>query len=213
MNSDKEKIKIKDCGMTSKENIKKVLDIGVDMIGLIFVPTSKRFLKDKKAIIDFVSQIVQVKKVGVFVNPSAALVSKQIDQYKLDYIQLHGQESADFCSLFTNKVKVIKAFGVDEFFDFKILEKYKTSCDYILFDTYSLQQGGSGKLFDWELLDNKNIPLPFILSGGIDADLDQRISQLSLPLLWGIDINSRFETKPGMKNIDKIKSFVHAIHS
>jgi phosphoribosylanthranilate isomerase len=100
MNSDKEKIKIKVCGMTSKENIKKVLDIGVDMIGLIFVPTSKRFLKDKKAIIDFVSQIVQVKKVGVFVNPSAALVSKQIDQYKLDYIQLHGQESADFCSLF-----------------------------------------------------------------------------------------------------------------
>ncbi|MBK9398080.1 MAG: hypothetical protein IPN55_12905 [Saprospiraceae bacterium] len=99
MNSDKEKIKIKVCGMTSKENIKKVLDIGVDMIGLIFVPTSKRFLKDKKAIIDFVSQIVQVKKVGVFVNPSAALVSKQIDQYKLDYIQLHGQESADFCSL------------------------------------------------------------------------------------------------------------------
>ena len=97
MNSDKEKIKIKVCGMTSKENIKKVLDIGVDMIGLIFVPTSKRFLKDKKAIIDFVSQIVQVKKVGVFVNPSAALVSKQIDQYKLDYIQLHGQESADFC--------------------------------------------------------------------------------------------------------------------
>ena len=97
MNSDKEKIKIKVCGMTSKENIKKVLDIGVDMIGLIFVPTSKRFLKDKKAIIDFVSQIVQVKKVGVFVNPSAALVSKQIDQYKLDYIQLHGKESADFC--------------------------------------------------------------------------------------------------------------------
>lgn len=206
-------MKIKVCGLLSKENIKKITALNIDMVGIIFEPTSKRFLKNKKAITDVISNLDKVKKVGVFVNPSSQLVAENIEKYQLDYIQLHGQESADFCALFSKQVKVIKAFGINEFFDFNLLEKYKTSCDLFLFDTFTLKHGGSGKLFNWELLKDKNIPLPFILSGGIDIQHVEKIKSLKLKNLWGIDINSRFETRPGIKNIEKIKTFVHAIRS
>ncbi len=206
-------MKIKVCGLTSKENIKEIIDLNVDMVGFIFEPSSKRFLKNKKVIAEVIAAADKVETVGVFVNPSPQLVTECIEKYKLDYIQLHGQESVDFCALFFKKVKVIKAFGINEFFDFNILEKYKTSCHLFLFDTYTLQHGGSGKLFDWSLLENKNVPLPFILSGGIDIDHVEKIKSLKLKNLWSIDINSRFETKPGIKNIEKIKKFVHALRN
>ena len=206
-------MKIKVCGLTSKENIKKIIDLNIDMVGFIFEPTSPRFLKNKKVITEVIAGADKVKTVGVFVNPSIQLVTENIEKYKLDYIQLHGQESVDFCALFFKKVMVIKAFGINEFFDFNILEKYKTSCHMFLFDTYTLKHGGSGKLFDWNILENKNIPLPFILSGGIDAGLVEKIKSMKLNNLWGIDINSRFETRPGIKNIDKIKTFVHALRN
>lgn len=204
-------IKIKVCGLTSKDNIKRVIAQDVDMIGMIFSQVSPRFLRNKKSIIDLISDEKGVTKVGVFVDPSAQLVSEMIDKYKLDMIQLHGHESADFCSIFYNKVKVIKAFGIDEYFDYKLLEKYKTSCHYMLFDTFTVLHGGSGKTFNWELLKDKNIPLPFILSGGIDVEMAEKIKKIDLPNFYGVDINSKFETKPGIKNIEKIKTFINEL--
>lgn len=206
-------LKIKVCGMTMKENMRKVMTLGVDMMGLIFSHESPRAVKPKRAFIDFLQDTGDIKKVGIFVDPGAQYVQDIIGLYRLDMIQLHGQESADFCHLFHNKTEVIKAFGIDPFFDFKLLEKYRSSCHYLLFDTRTSLHGGSGKVFDWELLREKNIPLPFLLSGGIDGSMAERILALGLPNLYGIDLNSRFESKPGIKDIEKVKRFINEIRS
>ena len=211
MSIEKNQLKIKVCGLTMKENIRKVAALDIDMIGLNFAPTSPRFLRNKKSIIDLLGEINHVQKVGIFVDPSAQLVSEMIDKYHLDKIQLHGHESADFCAIFHNKVRVIKAFGIDEYFDYKLLEKYKTSCHYLLFDTFTMMHGGSGRTFNWELLKGKNIPLQFLLSGGIDPTMVEKIRAIDIPNFSGIDINSKFETKPGIKNIEKIKTFINEL--
>ena len=213
MITEKKHIKVKVCGLTMKENIKKVAALEIDMIGLNFAAVSPRFLRDKKSIIDLLHEIKNVLKIGIFVDPSAQYVSEMIDKYQLDKIQLHGQESADFCNIFSGRVKVIKAFGIDEYFDYKLLEKYKTSCDYLLFDTFTSLHGGSGKTFNWKLLEGKNIPLPFLLSGGIDSDMIDQIKLIDLPNFTGVDINSKFEIKPGIKNVEKIKAFINELRS
>lgn len=206
-------LKIKVCGMTMKENMRKIMALGVDMMGLIFSHESPRALKIKRSVIDLLQDTGNIKKVGIFVDPDAQYVQDIVELYRLDMIQLHGQESADFCHLFHNKTEVIKAFGIDPFFDFKLLEKYRSSCHYFLFDTRTSRHGGSGKVFDWDLLKGRNIPLPFLLSGGIDESMAERILALDFPNFYGIDINSRFESRPGIKDIEKVKRFINEIRS
>lgn len=197
-------MKVKVCGLRNAENIKAVAALGPDYIGLIRYERSPRYVSDLDAagLNDIAETIL---KTGVFVNESSELVKQTIDNYGLNVIQLHGNESADFAAAFKNKVVVLKAFGVDENFDFQTLENYVDSVDFFLFDTKTLAHGGSGLSFDWSILNSYNLDVPFFLSGGLSLDNLHEIARIKHPQFYGVDLNSRFETSPGMKDIEKLK--------
>ncbi|MGZ4034723.1 MAG: phosphoribosylanthranilate isomerase [Bacteroidia bacterium] len=192
---------LKICGLKHKENIEQVAALKPDFMGFIFYPESKRFVGEYFRMPEIFPEI---KKVGVFVNAKAGYIIEKIDEYNLDLIQLHGNESASFCEVMSHIVKVIKAFGIDENFDFNILENYKGSCDYFLFDTKTEGHGGSGKQFDWKFLENYKSDVPFFLSGGIGLKEIEDVQNLKLKVA-GIDVNSKFETEPGIKNIKELE--------
>ena len=197
-------MKVKVCGLRNAENIKAVAALGPDYIGLIRYEPSPRYVSDLDAagLNDIAETIL---KTGVFVNESSELVKQTIDNYGLNVIQLHGNESADFAAAFKNKVVVLKAFGVDENFDFQTLENYVDSVDFFLFDTKTLAHGGSGLSFDWSILNSYNLDVPFFLSGGLSLDNLHEIARIKHPQFYGVDLNSRFETSPGMKDLEKLK--------
>ncbi len=194
------------CGLKDPENIKQVAELKPDYMGFIFYPESKRFVGE-----GFVMPVIStnIKKVGVFVNASASYIIDKIDEYKLDLIQLHGDEKPDFCEVFNHLIPVIKAFGLDESFDLKKLESYKECCTYFLFDTKTKEYGGSGKQFDWTLLEGYDNSTPFFLSGGIGLEeIDElQIEKLKIGRLeiHCIDVNSKFETITGIKDIKKLE--------
>ncbi|MGQ0829375.1 MAG: phosphoribosylanthranilate isomerase [Bacteroidota bacterium] len=196
-------MKLKVCGLKYKENIEQVAVLHPDYMGFIFYPGSKRFVGN-----DFVMPNISsnIKKVGVFVNATVDEIKEKVIKYKLDLVQLHGDESSQFCAQIKPIVKVMKAFGINETFDFKILESYKNSCDYFLFDTKTSEYGGSGKQFDWTILKSYNNDIPFFLSGGLDL---KNINNLQLTTCnlqpFAIDVNSKFEIEPGLKDIEKLK--------
>lgn len=198
---------LKVCGLKDPENIKQVAELKPDYMGFIFYPESKRFAGE-----DFVMPFISsdIKKVGVFVNASATYIIDKVDKYKLDLIQLHGDEKPEFCEVLNHLIPVVKAFGVDESFDFKLLDSYKNCCSYFLFDTKTSEYGGSGKQFDWTLLKGYDNSTPFFLSGGIGLE---EIKKLKIGKLknYGIDVNSRFEIEPGIKDIDKLKNINSAL--
>lgn len=198
---------LKVCGLKNEENIKQVANLMPDFMGFIFYPPSKRFVGD-----DFEMPIIppQIKKTGVFVNAKADYIIEKINRYKLDFIQLHGNESPDFCEVMSHLVKVIKAFGVDKDFDLKILENYKNSCSYFLFDSKTNEYGGSGKQFDWTIFKGYDNSTPFFLSGGIGLEEIERLKIEKLNV-YAIDVNSKFETEPGIKDIDKLKNINSAL--
>ena len=195
--------------MRNIENVKELVRINPDYIGFIFYPDSKRFVGDNPDISLFNSIPENIKKVGVFVNYTKDSIIENTDKYKLDLVQLHGNESSEFCKELKSQIdaKIIKAFSVDEKFDFQTLNEYKSVCDYFLFDTKTESYGGSGKQFDWNILTKYDNEIPFILSGGIDLEHSKKIRELKNLNIHAIDINSRFEIEPGIKNIDKIKQF------
>ena len=160
-------MQLKVCGLKYKENIEQVAALRPDYMGFIFYPQSKRFVGD-----DFKMPMIspEIKKVGVFVNATAGYIIEKIDKHGLDFIQLHGNESASFCEVMSHLVKVIKAFGIDDNFDFNVLASYKNSCDYFLFDTKTTEFGGSGKQFNRDVLKNYTHDVPFFLSGGIGLE-------------------------------------------
>lgn len=205
-------MKIKVCGMKYEENIYDLNNLFPDFMGFIFYPKSKRFVGNISQNI-FANISAKIKKVGVFVDEEdyEEIINLK-NMYSLDYIQLHGNESPDFCrALEYHGLIVIKAFGIDENFDFSITKRYEGMVDYFLFDTKTTEFGGSGKSFDWKKLEDYSGNKKFFLSGGINDDNFEEIIKIEHPMFYGIDINSKFEIKPGFKNIDKIKKFITKI--
>jgi phosphoribosylanthranilate isomerase len=190
-------------------NIKELVRLPIDMMGLIFYEKSARYAGNLPAI---ELQIVplNIQKVGVFVNVSKEAVFDKIREYDLQAVQLHGDESPDFCRTIKNSgIGVIKAFPIEEISDFEKCNLYENACDYFLFDTKTPAYGGSGKKFDWKMLSQYQEETPFILSGGIGYEDAESIRKIRNPKLYGIDLNSRFEVRPGEKDIEKLKDFLY----
>ncbi|MGN6638665.1 MAG: phosphoribosylanthranilate isomerase [Mucilaginibacter sp.] len=194
-------MKIKVCGMKYPDNIAEVAGLEPDYLGFICYPQSPRFINDLQAI----NTPKTILRTGVFVNESADKVEELIETYQFNAIQLHGEESPDFCELFKNKVIVIKAFGIDENFDFEQLEAYEGKADLFLFDTKTNKHGGSGLTFDWTLLNQYKLDTPFLLSGGLSLENLKEVKNIDHPQFYGVDLNSKFETGPGLKDINKLK--------
>lgn len=203
-------MKLKVCGLKYKENIEQVAVLQPDYMGFIFYPKSKRFVGEDFQMPDVPSRI---KKTGVFVNSDLEYVKEKVTRYNLDVVQLHGNEDPGFCGQLKPWVKVVKAFGLDENFDFKVLGSYKNSCDYFLFDTKTNEYGGSGKQFNWDILKRYDLNVPFFLSGGIGLDEMEKITLLASRYsnLYAIDVNSRFEIEPGLKDINKLNQLTDKI--
>ncbi len=198
-------MKIKVCGMKQSQNINELIKLEIDFIGFIFYPKSKRYLEQNLSA-DIPANITRV---GVFVNENKKIILEKIKKYKLDFVQLHARESPELCrQISLSGAGLIKAFSVDSDFDFKKTEKYENSCDYFLFDTKGKDYGGNGIKYDWKILENYKSKTPFLLSGGISENDVDEINNFNHEMCVGIDINSGFETKPGMKNIEKIKKFI-----
>lgn len=198
-------MKLKICGMKYPDNILEVSQLLPDYMGFIFWKKSSRFFDS-----EIPNLPKSIQKVGVFVNDTLEEIITKIKKYDLNLIQLHGNESVAFCeSLKDEKVKIIKVFSVNDDFDFSILEPFETFCDYFLFDTKGKLPGGNGIVFDWKVLEKYPSTKPFFLSGGIGIDEIQSIQELlktDLPI-HAIDINSKFEIEPGLKNIQLLKDF------
>ena len=199
-------MKIKICGLKFESNILDLSIIEPDYMGFIFWEKSKRHVKGSTPNL---SQ-TKIKKTGVFVNADFEKIKEKVYVHKLKAIQLHGEESPEFCKkIKAFGVEIIKAFSIDENFNFDILKKYDLCSDYFLFDTKGKSPGGNGISFDWEILRNYKYEKKIFLSGGIGVDSINDIKKLKnfdLPLFC-IDINSKFELNPGKKNIELIKSF------
>lgn len=199
---------IKVCGITQQNQYKAIARLSVEMIGFNFYPKSKRYLEQP---ISNSEKVYLSKNVGVFVNPAKDEVLRRAKIHNLDFIQLHGDESPEFCQKLSNHYPIIKAFGIDTEFDMQVIEAYQNSCQYFLFDTKTRQYGGSGVKFNWAKLNEYSGPTPFFLSGGIALEDAHEILNIKHPDLIGIDINSGFETEPGVKNIELIKKMKQII--
>tara|TARA_B100000609_G_scaffold95060_1_gene75752 strand:- start:158 stop:781 length:624 start_codon:yes stop_codon:yes gene_type:complete len=205
-------MKIKICGLKFKSNILGLSKLEPDYMGFVFWEKSKRLVIGSTPNL---SQ-TKIKKTGVFVNADFEKIKNKVNVHKLKAIQLHGLESPEFCEKIKNLgVEIIKAFSIDENFNFNVLEKYELCSDYFLFDTKGKSPGGNGISFDWEILRNYKYEKKFFLSGGISIEsinAIKKIKKLSLPLFC-VDINSRFELNPGEKNIELIKSFKNSLEN
>lgn len=194
---------IKVCGMRSDEQVQKIEEIA-DYVGFIFYKNSKRFVSTTPTVEDAL-------KVGVFVNASFEEINRQIIQHSLDAIQLHGHETPEFCSQFAPEISVIKAFGIDEQFNFNSTLNYEPHVDLFLFDTKTPHHGGSGRQYDWSILSKYEGTTPFFLSGGIQPSSIEALSSFQHPKFTGIDLNSGFEHSPGDKNIPELTQFIEQI--
>lgn len=202
-------MKIKICGMKYPDNILEVGSLLPDYMGFIFWEKSARYFD---GIIPELPKSIQ--KVGVFVDANFDEILEKIEKYDLQVIQLHGHESAEFCKSlkkYTPKgIDIIKVFSILDTFDFDLLKPFETGCDYFLFDTKGKLPGGNGSTFDWKVLENYPSTKPFFLSGGIginEMSAVNEISNTNLPL-YAIDINSKFEIEPGLKNIELLNIIV-----
>ena len=200
-------MKIKVCGMRDANNILELIKLKPDYMGFIFYEKSKRFVTNFPE----VKIPSEIKKVGVFVNETIDKVIEIVEKYKLEAIQLHGNESLEYIEelivLLIRKVEIFKAFSVDDTFDFSKTDAYQKACDFLLFDTKGKDYGGNGVKFNWQILENYKGTTPFLLSGGISKVDASEIKKISHKAFVGIDINSGFEIEPALKNIANIKEF------
>lgn len=203
-------MKIKVCGLKYPDNIEAVAALSPDYMGFICYKKSPRYVdkldEDKLALLP-----EHILKTGVFVNQSTETINKYLNKYEFDVIQLHGAETTELCKRFRKKVMVIKAFGVDEGFDFNQLVPYYNNVDFFLFDTKTPVHGGSGQTFNWAILNNYTGDIPFFLSGGLSADNLHEIEKIDHPMFYGVDLNSRFEMEPGLKNTEQLKQAFNTI--
>lgn len=199
--------RIKVCGMKHPENILEVATLQPEFMGFIFYDKSKRYFEGT-----IPSLPKSIKKVGVFVNECMDVILHKIAVHNLDLVQLHGEETAEFCQILADKkIKIIKAFAVDKFFEFSQLKKYEPFCIYFLFDTKGENPGGNGVVFDWKILSKYDSKTPLFLSGGIGAAELKQIKKIQLPV-FALDINSKFEVEPGFKNINLLKESLMNYH-
>jgi phosphoribosylanthranilate isomerase len=196
---------VKVCGMRDAQNIRDVEKLGVDWIGMIFWPQSKRFVAEVPSYLP-----KHQKRVGVFVDAPLEDIRQHISDYQLNIIQLHGQESPDYVKALKPHT-TIKAFNIAKADDLILTEQYEGIADYFLFDTKGLMVGGNGQKFDWSVLTAYHGKTPFLLSGGIGLDDAESINSFHHPSCIGIDLNSRFEVSPAFKDIDKLKTFLGKI--
>jgi len=189
-------MQIKVCGLREPENTALILALKPDYVGHIFYGPSPRNMPE-----EFESPATgQTRTVGVFVNASAQTISQKIEKYNLDIVQLHGNESPAFCAEIQKSKPVFKAFGIEQESDFENCKAYEESCRAFLFDTKTSGHGGSGRKFQWDILKNYTGEKGFFLSGGIGPEDVEAIQKIEHPKLMGIDINSGFEERPGLKN-------------
>jgi phosphoribosylanthranilate isomerase len=202
---------VKVCGLNSTENIASLPLALIDWLGFIFYEKSSRMVTFNPEE-QFFEVTQNHKRVGVFVNAPLTTILSNVKQYGLHVIQLHGQEPIEHCEyLKHNGLQVVKVVSVNENTNFQPFEKYESLVDYFLFDTKSILHGGTGKKFNWNILKKYTLQTPFILSGGIGPDDSEKIKQLELAKCVGIDINSRFETAPGLKDAAQIQPFLKSI--
>ncbi|MCX2719310.1 phosphoribosylanthranilate isomerase [Lentiprolixibacter aurantiacus] len=212
-------MKLKICGM--KENPQEVADLAPDYLGFIFWKPSTRFISQPPA-----GLTDDIKRVGVFVDASIPYILAQVGQFKLSLVQLHGEESPEFCLALrkelstafgnnTQKIELIKVFSVNDEFEFSGIVPYEEVCDYFLFDTKGKLPGGNGYAFNWELLRAYPLKKPYFLSGGIGlGEVPQLIRFMRSPearYCHALDVNSKFETAPGVKDIPGLKQFIKLI--
>lgn len=207
-------MKIKVCGMKQPTNIELVAGLNPDFMGFIFYEKSPRYMPESLTPEMVRALPRSIIKTGVFVNQTAEIVLEHAKNYGLEALQFHGGESADYCGFFYDLgFIVIKAFSVDESFDFKALDNYQTVCHYYLFDTKSSNYGGTGRKFDWSVLNRYDNQKPLFLSGGIDADDVGSLQKLSHLNIFAVDVNSKFETEPGVKDVELLTRFVSSIRN
>lgn len=234
---------VKVCGMCDADNIREVAQLGVDALGFIFYPKSPRCVKDLTGFVQVLKRgeaDMHIPRVGVFVNDKIDNIVIQIIRYDLDVIQLHGDEEPEMAedikaalaealdALSTElqkkqglaekpklekTVQVCKAISVSSAEDIQKYKKYVGAVDFFLFDTKCEQKGGSGQQFDWQVLDAYDGDVPFLLSGGIGPEDAERVKAFSHPKCFGIDINSKFEIEPGLKDVEKIKTFLSQLRA
>ena len=198
-------MRLKVCGMRDAENIRQLLALKPDYMGFIFFEKSPRYVGDDLDEDLLKSFPNSTQKVGVFVNAPIEYLKEQVRKYELNLVQLHGDESVDYVAeLYTLGIRVIKVFSVGASFNPE-LSRYKPFVEFFLFDTKGQARGGSGKTFDWNLLRNYDLNLPFFLSGGIGLENVGDLSSLEGLPVHAIDVNSRFEQAPGLKNIEMIR--------
>lgn len=215
-------MKLKVCGM--KLNTLEVATLDPDYLGFIFWEPSKRYFDG-----NIPKLPASIKKVGVFVDAPLEEIRKKVKEYSLQAVQLHGKESPEFCSdlkkstsdrskaLEENSLEIIKVFSIKDDFDFSNLAPYENVCDFFLFDTKGKLPGGNGFTFSWEVLKNYPSSKPYFLSGGIGLDEIEKIREFQQrpesKYCHAIDVNSKFESEPGLKDIDKLKEFKKVVRN
>ena len=220
---------IKVCGMRDARNIREVSQLGVDMIGMIFYPKSPRYVEMQSShagiIPDYAKEDINIKsskspaRVGVFVDDMVQNIVTRVVNYHLDYVQLHGNEPREMCENLRSTldpdirpgIKIIKAISVSDASDIQKYKEYVGAVDLFLFDTKCKTVGGSGQQFDWQVLEQYDGEIPFLLSGGIGPEDASRLHAFHHPKCIGIDLNSRFEIEPGVKDVEKLKGFLNEI--
>lgn len=207
--------------MRDADNIRDISALGVDMIGLIFYPPSPRYVQQFSSgagiIPDYAPDMGKTPlRVGVFVDEMPQNIVTRVYNYKLDYIQLHGNEPRETLENLRAtidpdikpKIKIIKAISVSSAEDIKKYKEYVGAADLFLFDTKCKTVGGSGEQFDWQVLQAYDGDVPFLLSGGIGPDDAERVKNFHHPKCIGVDLNSKFEIEPALKDVEKLKQFL-----
>lgn len=216
--------------MRDAQNIREVSQLGVDMIGMIFYPKSPRYVEMQSShagiIPDYAKEDIGVSvssktpaRVGVFVDDMVQNIVTRVVNYHLDYVQLHGNEPREMCENLRSTldpdirpgIKIIKAISVSDASDIQKYKEYVGAVDLFLFDTKCKTVGGSGQQFDWQVLEQYDGEIPFLLSGGIGPEDASRLHAFHHPKCIGIDLNSRFEIEPGVKDVEKLKGFLNAM--
>lgn len=204
-------MKLKVCGMRDPENIRELAALMPDYMGLIFYEPSPRYA----AAADNREEIRQlpesIRRVGVFVDEPAEKILQIAEDFQLQAVQLHGNESPEICEQLAGKLEVYKAFSVGEDFDFNSCREYAPHCSLFVFDTKGKYYGGNGYKFNWDLLKQYRLNTPFLLSGGLSVEDGEKVKELFHPALIGVDINSGFESAKGVKNIAAIQEFKKAL--
>lgn len=203
------KLLLKICGMREQDNISQLAKLNPDFMGFIFCASSPRNISLSQSP-ESLEIPPHIRKTGVFVNAANKDILEVAKRYNLNALQLHGNESPVQCrELRQHGFLLIKALAVIKAKDFRAASAYQDACDYLLFDTKSPKHGGSGKQFNWEILADYRGERSFFLSGGIGPEEAQTLGRLRHPKLAGIDVNSRFESAPGLKDIQLLQAFIH----